>query len=73
MLTSYGIDPNEVKVNIEPASRWGNWLGAVGFLLPTLFLIAIFVFMMRQAQGSNNQAISFGRAGRGSSPGTNRP
>ncbi|HEY7035677.1 MAG TPA: ATP-dependent zinc metalloprotease FtsH [Thermomicrobiales bacterium] len=62
MLTAYGIDPNEVKVDIKPASRWGNWLGAVGFLLPTLFLIAIFVFMMRQAQGSNNQAISFGKS-----------
>jgi cell division protease FtsH len=62
MLTNYGIDPNEVKVDIKPASRWGNWLGAVGFLLPTLFLIAIFVFMMRQAQGSNNQAISFGKS-----------
>jgi cell division protease FtsH len=62
MLNAYGINPNDVKVNIEPASRWGNWLGAVGFLLPTLFLIAIFVFMMRQAQGSNNQAISFGKS-----------
>lgn len=62
MLTSYGIDPNQVVVDITPASRWGNWLGAVGFLLPTLFLIAIFVFMMRQAQGSNNQAISFGKS-----------
>ncbi|MEA2585950.1 MAG: cell division protease FtsH [Thermomicrobiales bacterium] len=62
MLTGYGITPNTVVVDIKPASRWGNWLGAVGFLLPTLFLIAIFVFMMRQAQGSNNQAISFGKS-----------
>ncbi|HKG26742.1 MAG TPA: ATP-dependent zinc metalloprotease FtsH [Thermomicrobiales bacterium] len=62
MLQGYGIDPNQVTVEITAASRWGNWLGAVGFLLPTLFLIAIFVFMMRQAQGSNNQAISFGKS-----------
>ncbi len=62
MLEGYGIDPNVVVVDITPASRWGNWLGAAGFLLPTLFLIAIFVFMMRQAQGSNNQAISFGKS-----------
>ena len=30
--------------------------------MPTLFLIGIFVFMMRQAQGSNNQAMSFGKS-----------
>ncbi len=61
-LANFGIDPSTVPVDVKPASRWGNWLSAVGFLLPTLFLIAIFVFMMRQAQGSNNQAISFGKS-----------
>ncbi|HEY8445806.1 MAG TPA: ATP-dependent zinc metalloprotease FtsH [Thermomicrobiales bacterium] len=61
-LSNFGIDPSVVPVDVKPASRWGNWLSAVGFLLPTLFLIAIFVFMMRQAQGSNNQAISFGKS-----------
>jgi len=62
VLHNYGVDPNTVEINVKPASRWGGWLSAFGFLLPTLFLIGIFVFMMRQAQGSNNQAMSFGKS-----------
>ncbi len=62
VLISYGVDPNTVEINVNEASRWGGWLSALGFLLPTLFLIGIFVFMMRQAQGSNNQAMSFGKS-----------
>ncbi len=61
-LTGYSVDPNTVEINVKAASRWGGWLSALGFLLPTLFLIGIFVFMMRQAQGSNNQAMSFGKS-----------
>jgi cell division protease FtsH len=65
VLEDYGIDaatlPPDMVV-IEPASRWTGLLSALTFLLPTLFLIGIFVFMMRQAQGSNNQAMSFGKS-----------
>ena len=64
-LQEHGVDlaalPPDL-IEIEPASPWGAWLGAITFLLPTLFLIGIFVFMMRQAQGSNNQAMSFGKS-----------
>src|SRR5215217_62887 len=62
VLDSYGVDPNSVEINVKAVSRCGGWLSALGFLLPTLFLIGIFVFMMRQAQGSNNQAMSFGKS-----------
>ena len=62
VLKNYGIDPNTVQISAKGASRWGGWLSALGFLLPTLFLIGIFVFMMRQAQGSNSQAMSFGKS-----------
>jgi cell division protease FtsH len=64
VLEIYGVDPaaSPGLVEIKPASRWGAWLGALSFILPTLFLIGIFVFMMRQTQGSNNQAMSFGKS-----------
>ena len=62
-LDAYGIDVAAAPpIDVKPASRWGSWLGALGFLLPVLFLIGIFVFMMRQSQGSNNQAMSFGKS-----------
>src|ERR671921_305928 len=65
VLENYGINAAELPpglLEFEPASRWGAWLGALTFILPTLLLIGIFVFFMRQSQGSNNQAMSFGKS-----------
>jgi cell division protease FtsH len=62
LLTSAGVDPSSISIEIKEASRWGNVFSILGFLLPTLFLIGIFVFMMRQAQGSNSQAMAFGKS-----------
>ena len=52
----------KVNISVEKAPTWGNYVGILGFLLPTLILVAVFVFMMRQAQGTNNQAMSFGKS-----------
>src|ERR687890_30379 len=65
VLENYGIHAADLPpglLEFEPASRWGAWLGALTFILPTLLLIGIFVFFMRQSQGSNNQAMSFGKS-----------
>jgi cell division protease FtsH len=50
------------NVNVGPAPAWGGLLSIFTILLPTLLLIGFFVFFMRQAQGSNNQAMSFGKS-----------
>ena len=65
VLKTYGVDPSSLPpgmIEFQPASSWGAWLGMLSFILPTLFLVGIFVFMMRQSQGSNNQAMSFGKS-----------
>ena len=62
LLNDSGADPATIGIEIKQASRWGNILGILGFLLPTLFLIGIFIFFMRQAQGSNSQAMAFGKS-----------
>jgi cell division protease FtsH len=49
-------------VNVAPAPAWGGLVSAFTILLPTLLLIGFFFFFMRQAQGSNNQALSFGKS-----------
>ena len=54
---------DKIKIENKSAPAWGGILGAaLTFLLPTLLLIGFFVFFMRQAQGSNNQAMSFGKS-----------
>ena len=60
-----GVTPAQiqrVQLEITPASRMGAIVPILGFLLPTLFLIGIFVFLMRQTQGSNSQAMAFGKS-----------
>ncbi|MFW6075436.1 MAG: ATP-dependent zinc metalloprotease FtsH, partial [Chloroflexota bacterium] len=62
-LQIYGIDPRQdVEIERNEASSWGNWISILTILLPVLLIVGIVVFMMRQAQGNNNQAISFGKS-----------
>jgi len=53
---------NTVAIRVNEASQWGGLLNTLTFILPTLLFIGVLVFMMRQAQGSNNQALSFGKS-----------
>jgi cell division protease FtsH len=64
-LLALGAEPEaltEVDIEVEPPSPWGGLLTILGTLLPFLLLAALFFFLMRQAQGTNNQALSFGKS-----------
>jgi cell division protease FtsH len=65
LLASYGVAPSEwekVDYRVSDPPQFTNWLGLLVNLLPLIFFGAILLFMMRQAQGSNNQALSFGKS-----------
>ncbi len=51
-----------IAVNVKSSGGWGNWLGIMITFLPLLLFGAILIFFMRQAQGSNSQAMSFGKS-----------
>lgn len=62
-LVDLGVPADKLPdIKVEGAAQWQGYIGVLGFLLPTLILVAVFVFMMRQAQGTNNQALSFGKS-----------
>jgi len=51
------------KFNATEPSAAGQWVGLlISALLPVLLIGAFIFFMMRQAQGTNNQAMSFGKS-----------
>jgi cell division protease FtsH len=52
----------QVDLQVKPRSPLGEWLAILGSFLPFIFLAALFLFLMRQAQGTNNQALSFGKS-----------
>jgi cell division protease FtsH len=65
VLKDHKIDYTNTRVMVleyEAPSAIGPWLSILGGLLPFIFLGALLVFMVRQAQGSNNQALSFGKS-----------
>jgi cell division protease FtsH len=53
---------NGVDVKVKEPSQFGNWIGILINFLPLIIFGAILIFMLRQAQGSNSQAMSFGKS-----------
>ena len=67
-LTALGVTPQQMSassglsIEVTPASPWGGVLTLLGYILPVLVMIVFFYLIFRQAQGSNNAALSFGRS-----------
>ncbi|MHB1338469.1 MAG: ATP-dependent metallopeptidase FtsH/Yme1/Tma family protein, partial [Bellilinea sp.] len=61
-VTQDQLDPAKIKIMIQPPSAWLGVFTALGYILPFLLLIGAFFFIFRQAQGSNNAAMSFGKS-----------
>jgi cell division protease FtsH len=59
-----GLDKDaETEVIIkEESDVGGTILNAAMLIVPTLIIIGFFLFMMRQAQGQNNQTMNFGKS-----------
>ena len=64
IFASAGIDPAErsIQIVVESPGGLGSVFGVLLQFLPLIFFGAILLFMMRQAQGSNNQTLGFGRS-----------
>jgi cell division protease FtsH len=58
-----GLDKNKTEVKISKPSEVGNTLWNLAIIIvPVILIAAFFMFMMRQAQGQNNQAMGFGKS-----------
>ena len=65
LLVSSGVEvgpPGGVEVSFKGSSGWSSFFGLMLNFLPLIFFGGLILFMMRQAQGSNNQTLSFGRS-----------
>lgn len=52
-----------VEIKVSTPSQTGNILWNLAIIIvPVLLIAAFFIFMMRQAQGQNNQAMGFGKS-----------
>lgn len=61
-VTTEELAPGSLSLEVKPPSPWLGIATALGYVLPFLVLGGVFWFVFRQAQGSNNAAMSFGKS-----------
>ncbi len=64
-LLALGVTPAQlenISVEVNPPSPWAGLLTLAGYILPVLLFGVFFWFIFRQAQGSNNAAMAFGKS-----------
>ena len=64
-LAALGVSTDQLSEIEWVNQRTANWQGVVqilGFLLPLVIVGGLIYMMLRQAQGTNNQALSFGKS-----------
>ncbi|MBT3391117.1 MAG: ATP-dependent metallopeptidase FtsH/Yme1/Tma family protein [Chloroflexi bacterium] len=61
-VTAEDLNPQNIKVEIEPPNQWVGVVTILSYLGPVVLLGAMFWFIFRQAQGGNNAAMAFGKS-----------
>ncbi len=64
-LLAFGITPTQlagVSIEVNPPSPWAGLLTLASYIIPVLLIGGLFWFIFRQAQGSNNAAMAFGKS-----------
>lgn len=67
ILASYGIDQSHYEdgslvIIYSTPSAWTSWISVIAIFLPALLIFVFIYLMIRQSQGVNNQAVSFGKS-----------
>lgn len=55
-------DIAKIRVEVIPTESGDFWLNIFMSAFPILLIVGVLAYMMKQAQGSNNQAMSFGKS-----------
>jgi cell division protease FtsH len=61
-VTADQLSPENVTIEVKPPSQWAGIVSGALYILPVLFMAGVLWFIFRQAQGSNNAAMSFGKS-----------
>ncbi|HEU4744912.1 MAG TPA: ATP-dependent zinc metalloprotease FtsH, partial [Anaerolineales bacterium] len=61
-VTPEQLSPENVTIEVKPPSQWAGIVSGALYILPVLFMAGVLWFIFRQAQGSNNAAMSFGKS-----------
>jgi len=56
------LTSSSLRIDVQLPAAWVGILNALGYILPFVLLAGMLWFIFRQAQGSNNAAITFGKS-----------
>jgi cell division protease FtsH len=65
VLRNLGVSEAEIAaitIKYQQPSGWASWMPLISGILPVILFVGVFYFLLRQAQGSNSQALSFGKS-----------
>jgi len=65
VLRNLGVSEEEIAaitIEYQQPGGWATWLPLLSGILPAILFMVLFYFLLRQAQGSNSQALSFGKS-----------
>ncbi len=65
VLRNLGVSEEEmaaITIEYQRPSGWASWITLLSGILPAILFVGLFYFLLRQAQGTNSQALSFGKS-----------
>lgn len=66
-LVALGVTPAQlssqnIQIEVRPPSQWAGILNSLLYILPVILMAGVLWLIFRQAQGSNNAAMAFGKS-----------
>jgi len=60
-LKDAGVNPDKIDINIKDTQGSMGLANIIGNILPTILMVAFFLFLFRQAKGAQDSVFSFGQ------------
>lgn len=61
-LRDYNIDPSKIQIDIKDTQGSSGIMNLLSNLIPTILMVAFFIFLFRQARGAQENVFSFGQS-----------
>lgn len=62
LLRDSQVDPKKTQIVIKDTQGSSGWVTFLSNLIPTLLMVAFFIFLFRQARGAQDNVFSFGQS-----------
>lgn len=61
-LKNFGVDPASADIRYKDTQTSMGWINILSNIIPTILMVAFFIFLFRQAKGAQESVFSFGQS-----------